>query len=361
MKRNGYIDVIKFLFAIVIAEFHLGTGLFMNGRIAVDGFFMISGYLMMRSAEKNPYVVGELGSSSIRFLFRKYISLFTVLFPAVILSSIVNAISRSMTVWDYFKNMPLLLFEIIPLNTAGFRGWYVVGISWYLSSMFIALALLYPICQRFKSSGVLIFCLLTTVLGYGLLSGLYGNIAVGSAFIDGSILHTGVIRGLAGCSLGCIIFEIHKKVEKMNFTRFARTVFTVFEVFLFLLVICAMHGYISGKFDFVSVFIMFIMLLLGICGLSFTGSTLNQKWTKHLGTMSTLIVLTHYCWIPLFKVVLPNNVAITNKVILYVAAILSSCLLVHLLSGLLNKLIAYCSNKHLWLKEEKQNQDNVIL
>ena len=52
MKRNGYVDVIKFIFAFIIAEFHLGTGLFPGGRVAVDGFFMISAYLMMRSIER---------------------------------------------------------------------------------------------------------------------------------------------------------------------------------------------------------------------------------------------------------------------------------------------------------------------
>ena len=47
-KRNGYIDIIKFLFAIIIAEFHLGTGVFPGGRLAVEGFFMISGFLMIK-------------------------------------------------------------------------------------------------------------------------------------------------------------------------------------------------------------------------------------------------------------------------------------------------------------------------
>ena len=72
MKRNGYIDIIKFLFAIIIAEFHLGSGIFLGGRIAVEGFFMITGYLMLKSSEKENATDIGLGKSTASFLWKKY-------------------------------------------------------------------------------------------------------------------------------------------------------------------------------------------------------------------------------------------------------------------------------------------------
>ena len=150
MKRNGYIDIIKFLFAIVIAEFHLGSGVFLGGRLAVEGFFMISGYLMCRSIEKEASSGSGLAVSTVKFIWKKYKSLFFFLLPACILAYTVISIYRETSFLDAIRRAPLLLFDIIPLNSTGIKGEYVVGISWYLSSMFIALAILYPLAKKFK-------------------------------------------------------------------------------------------------------------------------------------------------------------------------------------------------------------------
>lgn len=68
--RTGYIDFIKFLFAIIIAEFHFRFGMFPIGRIAVEDFFMISRYLMMKYIEYNKSSNNEIGISSIPFIIR---------------------------------------------------------------------------------------------------------------------------------------------------------------------------------------------------------------------------------------------------------------------------------------------------
>ena len=88
MKRNGYIDVIKLLFAIVIAEFHWGSGVFAGGRVAVEGFFIISGFLMMKTIEREGD--GEnLARSTVGFMWRKYKALFYNLLPALVVDRIV--------------------------------------------------------------------------------------------------------------------------------------------------------------------------------------------------------------------------------------------------------------------------------
>ena len=140
MKRNGYIDIIKFVFAILIAEFHLNSGLFLGGRLAVEGFFMITGYLMLSSIERDKCPDDNLGSSTVKFISRKFSSLFPYLLPSTILASVVYAVIRKQTFAKWLASVPLLMFDIFPLHNAGFRGEYVCGISWYLSSIFIRCA-----------------------------------------------------------------------------------------------------------------------------------------------------------------------------------------------------------------------------
>ena len=59
-NRSSYIDIVSVLFAIMIVLFHYGKHVLPGGRIAVEGFFMISGYLMMNTIEKQKYRGGAV-------------------------------------------------------------------------------------------------------------------------------------------------------------------------------------------------------------------------------------------------------------------------------------------------------------
>lgn len=59
-QRNGTIDFLKFIFAVIIVIFHGSQKLtddsslqiFKSGRLGVEFFFLVSGYMMAASAEK---------------------------------------------------------------------------------------------------------------------------------------------------------------------------------------------------------------------------------------------------------------------------------------------------------------------
>jgi len=347
MKRNGYIDVIKFIFAIIIAEFHLGSGLFPGGRLAVEGFFMITGFLMMKSINKDKEN-NNIGISTVKFMFRKYLALFSTLFISVVLAFVVRA-SVLYSLEQVKIKLPLLIFDIIPLNTAGFRGEYIVGISWYLSSMFIALAILYPFIKKFKSNFTLTVCPLIVLLGYGILSGKYGNMAIGADFMKDSIIHTGVIRALAGCSAGCLIEEICKRISNKGFTKFAKTIFTILEVSLFAYMVYVMHNYPKSQYDYLLVGVIFAMLVIGVSGVSYSSYLWNGKYTKILGTASTLIVLNHVCWTTFIRYKLTECVK-SEKILIYIALVTLSCVLVYYLSKLLCLVCRKIFNKKNWIK-----------
>ncbi len=335
MKRNGYIDVIKFIFAIIIAEFHFGSGIFLGGRMAVEGFFIITGYLMMKTIEKSPVAEKGIGISSVEFIFKKYKSLFYYLLPSVILSFIVIAIYREYTLIQALKKIPLLLFEIIPLNSTGLKGEYVIGISWYLSSMFIALAILYPLCRRLGKGFTLIGCPLIVVFGYGTLSHYFGHLAVNYQYIGNTIINTGIIRGFAGCALGCLMYEASALVAKKPPKAVVRVILTIVEILAFAYFVYCMHYYPKTVYDYASIFAIFTFLFIGINGLSYTSYLWNPKWTKPLGTASTLIVLSHYCWVIYLKKVLPAGYQRTPQALWFVLAVIVSSIVVYLCARLL--------------------------
>ena len=117
---------------------------------------MISGYFMMISIAKAAGKEDSLGVSTVKFLRHKYVTLAQYLIPAVLIAVCAFVAAGITPLSEAVRNAPLLLFEIIPMNAFGFEGYYVVGISWYLSSMLFALAVLYPLCRRFGQDFVLI-------------------------------------------------------------------------------------------------------------------------------------------------------------------------------------------------------------
>lgn len=329
--RNGYIDVIKFILAMIVLEFHLNSGIFPGGRIAVEGFFMISSYLMMGYIERDKNPGDSLGVSTVRFMAHKYKGLFPFLLPSVIIGSVIYALLYGRTLSVYLAQLPLLLFDLFPLKEAGFAGSYPVGISWYLSAMFLSLAILYPLCRKFRSNFTLTVCPLLAVLIYGFLSHTYGHIAVASVYIDGVVVNAGLLRGLAGSALGCLLYEICKRLCGKQPTKCGRAIFSAAEICGFAYLVYAMHCHPKSQYDYVLVFLIFGMLVIGISGLSVSALLLNPRWTKPLATLSTLIVLNHCCWRDYLPKLLGSGYVSSNQVWIYYAAVACSCAAAYLL------------------------------
>lgn len=348
-KRNGYIDVIKFIFALMVADFHFDTRFLYGGFLAVEGFFMISGFLMMKSLEKSDKTEST-GVATAKFILHKYKALLPILFSSVVVAFIVYIFNYNLSPRDISHNFWLVIFDIFPLQVAGFQGYFVIGISWYLSAMFIALLILYPLMRRSKSTTVNIICPLIVFLGYGILSARYGDIIqAGKIYLEYSLLHTGIVRGLAGCSLGCIISEITNKVKTVKLTHLAKTVFTVIEIVFFAIMLVMMHYVAMTQFDFIIVSLMFVILTIGIAGLSYSSDLFSGKWTKCLGTASTLIALNHYCWYDFMKKFMPD-LGFGIKVLISVGLITVNCVLVYFMSKLLSYGCSKLFKKERWVE-----------
>lgn len=76
LKRNGTIDFWKFIFCFWIVLFHIGyykgyISIATGGSACVEFFFLVSGYLMANSMERERSTDIELGKRMISFLIRK--------------------------------------------------------------------------------------------------------------------------------------------------------------------------------------------------------------------------------------------------------------------------------------------------
>lgn len=346
--RNGYIDIVKFLFAIIVTEFHLNTGLFPGGRIAVEGFFFISGFFMMQNINRNKYPEDSLGVSTVKFMVGKFKTLFPYLLPAALFAFSIDNYIYQRTFLESIKLFPLLLFDIFPLCEAGFQGVYVVGISWYLAAMFLSLAILYPLCKKFGSNFVLTVCPIACLLLYGTLSHFYGNMAIGTNWLNISLISSGVLRGLAGCAAGCLLSEICRAISKRQVNIKGRLLFTVLEILGFIYLFFSMKFLPLSKYEFILVFVIFGLLIIGIGGLSYSSVIFRGNWTKFFGITSTLLVLSHHRINVLFKHLYGADYIHTDKLWICICCLALCCLVVWICGWVITKSIDKISKIKIW-------------
>lgn len=317
--------------------------------MGVEVFFMLNGYLMMRSLAKDTET-NNVSPATVKFIWRKYKGLFYYLLPAALISYTVVCMTKDWTVEKSLVRLPLLIFDIVPMHATGILGEYVVGISWYLSAMFIALAILYPLCKKFRRGFTLYVCPLIGILGYGALSHFFGHMAVNTQYVPETIIRAGLFRGIACCALGCFLYEACKVFDGKSPTKACRAIFTVLELLGYTYMAFIMHHYYKTLHEYVLVFVIFGLLLIGINGLSFFSYLWRYKWTKYLGTASTLIVLCHSCWIKFLEKELGKGFQKTSAFWWYPLAIFITCISVYVCSVLLKLLFARLSKIKLWQK-----------
>ncbi len=194
-NRNNLVELARFLFSVLVIGYHVqmsfsgnGTDLFENGALAVEFFFLISGYFFARSLEKiNAKEKSNFALESCRFMGNKVKGILpthltaTVLIIIVILICDINSIGTKL-----LNGLPgiFLVQEAIVWNEAYANALIVP--EWYLSAMLLCMLVMIPIALllRKKIKGILVIPVLLVVLGViAVIYGLCTNWAFTSTFI----------------------------------------------------------------------------------------------------------------------------------------------------------------------------------
>ena len=238
-QRNATIELMRFLFASSIIFFHIaGTlwdrklilfsgeefklTLFRNGYIGVEFFFLVSGFLMAKSIyrRQSQACIGKLqpepvGVETIRFLWGKVKALWPYYLPACAIGCLLFLLTKENLHPGWFvPYLPSLFFlQETGLSDASFTGLP----SWYISSMLIAMAVLYPICRKFYFSFTSLFGLLLGILMTGALIQLNGNLA-GTGQDWWAITFACNFRALGEIALGTVCYEASRRLSQISFS-----------------------------------------------------------------------------------------------------------------------------------------------
>lgn len=216
-QKNGKIEVLRFIFAIIIVLHHsrnlVGDDkcLFLGGSLAVEFFFIVSGYLMMASIEKiqkvNP-CPDALGKETAGFLLRKVKGLYPEIIIAWLLGfGFIQAVSGS-GLRKICEEFLLRFWEMFLLSMTGIGKTGTNGVVWYISSMLLCMALLYPLIRKWPDMMLNLAVPAAMFLSFGYLFQTFGEPRNPQMWIG--FMYKGTLRGFAEICLGIICYRVAK-------------------------------------------------------------------------------------------------------------------------------------------------------
>lgn len=341
-QRNSEIDLLRFAFSVMILLFHADVFYgndrpFPSGNFCVEFFFLVSGYLMMQSITKKnrngtPVSVGR---ETARFLSRKIAALMPEYLIAWIISFAVVCTAKKLSFSGAFALFVSDWWELNFLKMTGLNGGDVNGVIWYISSMLLCMALLYPLVRKFPDT--MVFVVLPLMSAF-LLGWLYQNGTLRTKPQDWmGFTYKGNIRALAEISLGIICYQITGWLKQLHLSTAGKVLLSVLKWVCMLGVIAAIAGNIPSKADYS----LLVVLVIGVA-LIFSEQGIDANWcsckfTSLLGQFSTPLFLCQIAYRNNMKLLFPS-VADRNKMLaIYVVLSFGTAVAVMILSNIIRR------------------------
>jgi peptidoglycan/LPS O-acetylase OafA/YrhL len=309
-KRIGELDLLRFVFMMVVLLYHFETGTFPFGNIGVEFFFILSGLLMARHAEKwekttdgggrDLTLVANEAWSFLRGKFRSFYTYYLVAFGfnVIVRSIIINRAAAASVAMRLLKSIPTVTLSFFAFSEKTTS--YYIYATWYLSAMLIAMLVLYPILLRNYRVGVKIVfpILIIILLGYEYAS--KERVSLISDWM--SFTYFGILRAGSEIALGAVIYNASTEITgnealmKRAGRRFNQALLTLGKVICFGVVLLYAHqtGFglkFAKSFDLHALMLCGVGILLSFSGLGW--SIPDCKLTRYLAKISVPIYIFH--------------------------------------------------------------------
>lgn len=334
---NYFIDFVKFIFSIIIVFYHTwvfsygyGYGLFNYGYLAVGFYFIVTGYLMMQSLEKEKNSKEKIGIRTIRFIRKKIGNIFPYILFSFIVGSIIIYAEDCLNLSFWLKNN--MLAEISQIGILGFK-FSINGATWYISAMLVALSILYPLAVKFKDNYNTLVAPLLLIFFLWLVNSF--GIKIDSPTEINFIGFNGLYKAFIFLILGNMSYFVTKKFKTLNFNKTGKVVLTIIEAALLISLICNMHFYMFGTIAFA--LMTLLLVVIAFSGKSYSNKIFSSPFYKKLGTFGFIMYLNNMY----FRTAIRHSTLsfrYRNFVILYFGLTFAMSLLIYYLVPILTRL-----------------------
>ena len=295
-KRNGFLDFLKLVFAIIIVIGHgdtiYGTAssnkLIPLASFCVDFFFIVSGAMLLKSIEKQQQEK-SLGEDTLVFMKHKIKGLLPNYYIAWIVLFIILNIGKNIKtiIFGFFKAIPELLF----ISMSGVPTQTYNGNTWYISAMLLSILIIYPLIRKNKDFFVKYIAPVVSIIGLGYIAHEFKCILV----IDqwNGIVYFGLIRGIVEICMGCMTYELSKKLKNINLTKTGKILLTIIEITLYVVVLVMLFSYSFRNYCFVLLFALMISICITLSDISYSKDIFSREIFNWMGAYSYSLYLGH--------------------------------------------------------------------
>lgn len=326
-RRNGEIDVFRFVFSLIIVALHFGLSFdknwCTNGAIGVEFFFIVSGYFLARTVNKELQTsrIDEVGNATWRYTVKKAKSFFPYYLGAILFQVIFRYIilkrKNIFTLFNGFiRSIPTFSLSFMGLtNSNGVLTWYVPN-TWFLSALLIGGFILFPLLYKkfdivSKIVSPLVFMF---IIGYSYIT--TKTVSFGSHDGWNGICLNGVIRAVADLSLGIGLYPLSDVLRKkyMDSNIHTKVIITVLKAFCYSMIVVFAFGLLEKDYSLHALLFCAIGVLLS---LSEIGYTIPDGYiTRFLGRISLPIFIFHGIMRKMFEEMYQNKHLSNFKIVL---------------------------------------------
>lgn len=295
-KHNGVISLWKFIFACVIVLFHCSSFypnwnnlLVKGGYIAVEFFFITSGFYFAKNALKEDTPKEKIADETIKYIVKILKNLLPYLVLAYLCSILALSYKGSFKLSDLVNS----IWNLFLLKQLGFSCRGVSPQLWYLSAMIVVMFILYPILKKYKHNYTKIAAPIISVLILGYLNHNWVGLDHAYQIWDG-IFFTGTLRALAEINIGVIIYELNQKFSKVEYTKQGKILMTIIgELLLFLVIIIVQFATKSKNYDYVMLLFIAISVFIFVSGKTYDHKILSNNFVFYLEKLSMPMFINH--------------------------------------------------------------------
>ena len=324
-RRNGKIDLLRFVYCVAVIILHIEGALYEGmkswgifslahrGYIGVEFFFLVSGWLLAKklaSLDHVPCESDSLGGETYRFLWNKLrpIIPYHIIFCICMIGLWAVCYSGKTFLNIFAVRFPSIFF-LHRIGIGGATPKDVLGIEWYIFSMLLSMSFLYPLGRRF---GKTFRCLapITGMLICGWLIIKTG--CLGNAYQVLGVTYKCNWRALGELLMGMGCYEATCALNKKEFTKLGRAGLAALEMVCHLSVLYYAFGIMSDQFDMYALCLLAVGITISFSnqGVAAGSRIFNNDLCSWLGKVSMPIYLAQAPWLAFLPVFWKNG---TNR------------------------------------------------
>ena len=301
--RNNLVELARFLFSLLVVGYHVqmawagdNLSIFEGGALAVEFFFLISGYFLARSIEKIGTTEGlRILPETGKFMWGKVKGILPVHFVAIVGIVIVILITRLSSASEMILNgLPSVFLVHMAAVWNGSFNLALIVPEWYLSAMLVTMLFLFPIgvMLRRKFKGVFTTLILIAIL---ILALLICGFSTGWALPQNFVYD---VRAWGEMCVGMFAFYLSSTLKGMEIRGALEKALPILEVILYAIPIVL--GIVPFPADYTYItMIVTVICVFGALTITFSGKGLQIHSQKandifgFLGAISLAIYLFH--------------------------------------------------------------------